>query len=113
MRTVTLGVSSVEETKRRMAAAFGGEAQGEVISFASVDLLWRVLTAKHWEILCAMTGQGELPFREVARRVGGDVKAVHREVTALIDAGVLDRAPGGVVFPYDAVHVDFTLRKAA
>ena len=40
MRTVTLGVSSVEETKRRTAAAFGGEAQGEVISFASVDLFW-------------------------------------------------------------------------
>lgn len=113
MRTVTLGVSSVEETKRRTAAAFQGEAQGEVISFASVDLLWKVLTAKRWEILCAMTGQGELPFREVARRVGRDVKAVHRDVTALIHAGVLDRAPGGVVFPYDAVHVDFTLRKTA
>ena len=113
MRTVTLGVSSVEETRRRMAAAFGGEMQGEVISFASVDLLWKVLTAKRWEILCAMTGQGELPFREVARRVGRDIKAVHRDATALINAGVLDRVPGGVVFPYDAVHVDFMLRKAA
>ncbi len=113
MRTVTLGVSSVEETRRRMAAAFSGEAQGEVISFASVELLWKVLTAKRWEILCAMTGQGELSFREIARRVGRDVKAVHRDATALINAGVLDRAPGGVVFPYDAVHVDFTLRKAA
>ena len=113
MRTVTLGVSSVEETKRRMAAAFQGEARGEVISFASVELLWQVLTAKRWEILCAMTGQGELPFREVARRIGRDVKAVHRDVTALINAGVLDRAPGGVVFPYDAVHVDFILCKVA
>lgn len=113
MRTVTLGVSSVEETKRRMAAAFQGEAQGEVISFASAELLWKVLTAKRWEILCAMTGQGELPFREVARRVGRDVKAVHRDVTALINAGVLDRVLGGVVFPYDAVHVDFMLRKVA
>ena len=54
MRPVTLGVSSVEETKRRMAAAFQGEAQGEVISFASVELLWKVLTAKRWEILCVM-----------------------------------------------------------
>ena len=113
MRTVTLSISSVEETRRRTAAAFEGKAQGEVISFASVDLLWKVLTAKRWGILCAMTGQGEMPFREVARRVGRDVKAVHRDATALINAGVLDRAPGGVVFPYDAVHVDFTLRKAA
>lgn len=113
MRTVTLGVSSVEENRRRMGAAFRGETQGEVISFASVELLWKVLTAKRWDILCAMTGQGELPFREIARRVGRGVKAVHRDATALINAGVLDRAPGGVVFPYDVVHVDFMLRKMA
>lgn len=113
MRTVTLGVSSVGETRRRMAAAFQGKAQGEFISFTSVELLWKVLTAKRWEILRAMTGQGELAIREVARRVGRDVKAVHGDVTALVNAGVLDRAEDGIVFPYDAVHVDFTLRTAA
>ena len=114
MRTVTLGVSSIEETKRRMAAAFQGERQGEFISFATPELLWKVLTAKRWEILRAMTGQGAMTIREVARRVGRDVKAVHGDVHALLDAGILERAEDGrVVFPYDAVHVDFTLTTAA
>ena len=113
MKTVTLGVSSVEASKRRMAAAFQGEAQGAFISFASIELLWKVLTAKRWEILHAMTGQGELAIREVARRVCRDVKAVHGDVVALIHAGVLERSGDGVLFPYDAVHVDFTLSKAA
>lgn len=113
MKTVTLGVSSVEASKRRMAAAFHGEAQGTFISFTSIELLWKVLTAKRWEILHAMTGQGELAIREVARRVGRDVKAVHGDVVALLHAGVLERSDAGVVFPYDAVHVDFTLGKAA
>jgi predicted transcriptional regulator len=113
MRTVTLGVSSIEDTKRQMFAAFSGEQQGEFISFASIELLWKVLTAKRWDILRAMTGQGGLSIREVARRVGRDVKAVHGDVTALINAGVLDRAGDGVIFPYDAVHVDFTLSQAA
>jgi predicted transcriptional regulator len=114
MRTVTLGVSSIEETKRQMAAAFRGERQGEFITFASVELLWKVLTAKRWDILQAMTGQGEITIREIARRVGRDVKAVHGDVQALLAAGVLDRAENGrIVFPYDAVHVDFTLTKAA
>lgn len=112
MRTVTLGIASRADTKRRMAAAFAGEAQGAFISFASVDLLWRVLSARRWDIIQAMAGQGELSIREVARRVGRDVKAVHGDVTALLDAGVLDRTAQGVVFPYDAVHVDFTLRAA-
>ncbi len=117
MTTVTLGVSSIDDTKRRMAAAFRGEQQadaGAFISFATVGLLWKVLTAKRWDILRAMTGEGELTIREVARRVGRDVKAVHGDVTALLDAGVIDRTENGqVVFPYDAVHVDFTLRRAA
>jgi predicted transcriptional regulator len=113
-RTVTLGVSSVEETQRQAAAAFRGEKLGEFISFATVELLWKVLTAKRWDILQAMTGQGEMTIREIARRVDRDVKAVHGDVQALMVAGVLDRADSGrVIFPYDAVHVDFTLRKAA
>jgi predicted transcriptional regulator len=60
-----------------------------------------------------MTGQGEMTIREIARRIDRDVKAVHGDVQALLLAGVLDRAESGrVVFPYDAVRVDFTLRKA-
>jgi predicted transcriptional regulator len=113
MRTVTLGVSSVEETQRQMAAAFRGNKVGEFISFATVEPLWKVLTAKRWDILRAMTGKGEMTIREIARRVDRDVKAVHSDVQALLVAGVLDRADSGrVIFPYDAVHVDFTLRKA-
>lgn len=114
MRTVTLGVSSIEETQRQMAAAFGGERVGEFISFATIEVLWKVLTAKRWDILQAMTGQGEMSIREIARRVERDVKAVHGDVHALLAAGVLDRAASGrVIFPYDAVRVDFTLHKAA
>jgi predicted transcriptional regulator len=63
--------------------------------------------------LQAMTGQAEFPIRAVARRVGRDVKAVHGDVTALIQAGVIDRTAQGVIFPYDTVHVDFTLTAAA
>jgi predicted transcriptional regulator len=86
MKTVTLGVSSIEETKRQMAAAFRGERQGEYISFDSVELLWKVLTVKRWEIIRVMTGQGEMSIREIARRAGRDVKAVHSDVQALLNA---------------------------
>jgi predicted transcriptional regulator len=72
-----------------------------------------VLTAKRWEILKTMTGAGPLAIREIARRVGRDVKAVHGDVHVLLNAGLLDKAEDGkVVFPYDAVHVDFVLKAA-
>ncbi|OSQ49549.1 transcriptional regulator [Thalassospira alkalitolerans] len=112
--TVTLSVASRDDVTKRALAAFEGTAQGAHISFASVELLWQTMTTKRWELLKAMTGQGAMSMREAARRVGRDVKSVHGDVHALLDAGVLDREEDGrIVFPFDAVHVDFTLTAAA
>lgn len=114
MNTVTFSIASREDVTRRALGAFDGQRHGAHISFGSVDLLWRTLTRKRWELLMAMTGQDAMTIREAARRVGRDVKAVHGDIHALLDAGVLDRDDSGrIAFPYDAIHVDFTLTKAA
>lgn len=113
MTTVTIGIASVKDTKTRMLGAFQGEAQGAFIGFATAEILWKVITPKRWEVLRAMTGAGPIAIREVARRVGRDVKSVHGDIQALARAGVLDRiVKGRIVFPYDEVHVDFVLRAA-
>jgi len=91
----------------------GKGAKANRISLASPELLWKVLTAKRWELLKAMCGAGPLTVREAAGRVGRDVKAVHTDLTALLSAGVLDRTEGGhVEFPYEAVKVEFLLQAA-
>ncbi len=83
------------------------------IAFATPELLWKVLSAKRWELLKALCGVGPVSIREAARRVERDVKAVHGDVTALLSAGLLDRtSAGAIVFPYDAVKVEFLLRAA-
>lgn len=42
-----------------------------------------------------------------------DVKAVHGDVTALLNAGVLFKTGDAmIVFPCDAIHVDFMLKAA-
>ncbi len=110
---VSLGLASLDESKGRLSRAFKGEAQGTFLSFETPALLLKVLTGKRWEILRTMTGTGPLAIREIARRVGRDVKAVHGDVKALLAAGVLDRAEGRVVFPFDVVHVAFSLTAAA
>jgi predicted transcriptional regulator len=113
MTTVKFGISAVEDTKTRMRRAFHGEKQGAFITFATAELLWKVITPKRWEVLRVMAGAGSIAIREVARRVERDVKSVHGDIQALLKAGVLDRADDGrIVFPYDAVHVDFVLRAA-
>ncbi len=113
MNVVTVSIASIEETKRRTAAAFRGRKQGTRISFSSEEVLWKTLTPKRWAMLKVMAGQGVMPIREISRRIGRDVRAVHSDVHALLKAGILERVEaGGVVFPYDAIHVDFVLRAA-
>ena len=113
MRTVTLEVSSREETNRRLLRAFEGRPQGVFISFDTPALLFKVLTQKRWELLAALTGAGPMTLRAAARRVGRDVKAVHGDVHALLNAGILQKtAQGRIVFPFDAVRVNFMLKAA-
>ncbi len=113
LNKVTLSVATREVVTARALAALQGEAQGAHISFATAELLWETLTRKRWGLLKAMTGQGPMSIREAARRVDRDVKAVHGDVQALIKAGVIDKTEAGIVFPYNAVHVDFMLTEAA
>jgi predicted transcriptional regulator len=108
MKTVHIGIATAGDVKARARAAFKGTAQGEHISFASLDLMHRVLNPNRWDVLKALMGRGEIGVRELARMLDRDVKAVHTDVTALADAGVISRTESGaVVFPYDAVRVDF------
>jgi len=113
MTAVTLEVASLDEVKRRARDAFRGRAQGARISFASPELLFKLLTAKRWELLRIMTGAGPLTIREAARRVGRDVKAVHGDVQALLRAGVLQKTESGkIAFPFDAIRLDVTVSAA-
>lgn len=113
MRTVTLEVSSREETNRRFLEAFEGKPQGDVISFETPALLFKVLTQKRWELLAALTGTGPVTLREVARRLKRDVKSVHGDVHALLNAGVLRKTEEGrIEFPFDALRVNFVIKAA-
>ena len=115
MKTVTLDVRNPADSMANFTRAWkAGKSQGSArISFATPELLWRVLTAKRWEIIKVLCGAGPVSIREAARRVGRDVKAVHGDVTALLNAGVLDRTDNGrIVFPYEAVKVEFLLHAA-
>lgn len=114
MRTVTIGVSSIEEAGARALAAFRGEKQDAFISFPTVEGLWTVLTPRRWALIKALAGQEPMSLRAVARLLDRDVKNTHSDVHALLSAGILNRTDDErIVFPYDAVHVDFTVGKAA
>jgi len=112
---VTLEVRDPAESAAEFVQTWksGRAAKGDRITFATPELLWKVLTAKRWEHLKALCGTGPVTVREAAHRVDRDVKAVHGDLTALLNAGVLVRsASGQMEFPYDAVKVEFLLQAA-
>jgi predicted transcriptional regulator len=65
------------------------------------------LTERRWALVTALLGQGTLAVRELARRVGRDVKRVHEDVQVLAELGLVERNDaGGVLWPYADVHID-------
>ena len=115
MKTVILDVQSPKEAMTCFAHTWHLNQPQETdrISFASPELLWKVLTAKRWELLKALCGAGPVSIREAARRVSRDVKGVHGDVTALLEAGLLNRTESGAIeFPYEAIKVEFLLQAA-
>jgi predicted transcriptional regulator len=114
MKTVTIDVRPLTDTLGDFTHAWkSGKTSAPRISFESPELLFKMLSGKRWELLNAMTGAGPISIREAARRVERDVKAVHGDVTALINAGILSKTDDGmIVFPYNAIHVDFMLKAA-
>lgn len=115
MKTLTLDVQPLQAVLADVAQCLHDENRTleARISFATPELLWLVLTARRWALLKALCGVGPISIREAARRVGRDVKGVHGDVVALLEAGVLNRTKDGIEFPFEAVHVDFTLQAAA
>ena len=115
MKTVILDVQTPEQVGLQFVDAWksGTQKKNARISFASPELLWKVLTAKRWDILKSLCGVGPVSIREISRRVERDVKAVHRDVTALLEAGLLQKNEQSLVeFPYEAVKVEFLLEAA-
>ena len=115
MKTVTLDVQTPADSMADFTAAWktGKPQKSARISFATPELLWRVLTEKRWELLKVLCGAGPISIRETARRVRRDVKAVHGDVTALLNAGILHRTDTGqIIFPFEAVKVEFLLNAA-
>jgi predicted transcriptional regulator len=113
MEIVTIEVASRDTVNRRVREAFKGKKQGSYITFESADMMFQILTKNRRDLIAALAGAGAVSIREAARRVGRDVSAVHRDIHALIDAGIMQQTDDGVVFPYDAVRIDATLPAAA
>jgi len=111
-RTLTISQSADWRAGLRQAGklAAKGRYAGEMLNFESPAQLFKQLSDKRWELVRLAQGQGAMSVRELARLAERDVKRVHEDVVALADLGLFERTDGGgVICPFDSVHVDFML----
>lgn len=88
--------------------------QGETLNFDSPAAFFSHLTERRWVLINTLQGAGELPVRELARRVGRDVKRVHEDASVLVNLGLVERTSrGSLLCPFTDIHVDMHLRHAA
>ena len=113
--TITLQADWKAALRASAQAAFKAkDYQGERLNFESADAFFSRLTERRWALVHALQGAGEIAVRELARRVGRDVKRVHQDATVLVDLGLIERTErGSLCCPFSDIHVDLHLRQAA
>jgi predicted transcriptional regulator len=119
MTTLIVRLSTDDEIRAQFIEAAERALAGHPVeaapsyNFQSYDDMYRTLSPSRLAIITTLAGQGPLSIREVARRVGRDVQAVHRDVTMLINIGMIDRTEKGVEFPYTRIHFEYDVEAAA
>ena len=84
--------------------------QGEVLNFETAGAFFGKLTERRWALVHVLQGQGAMSVRELARRAARDVRRVHDDVAVLAGLGLVERTvSGGVLCPFDAMHIDMRL----
>lgn len=87
--------TALKEMGERFVKAWKtGKSDGDLLQFESPAALFRVLTAKRWELIERLQTTGPSTVRGLARELERDVKRVHEDVSMLIKHGLVVRTRG-------------------
>lgn len=67
------------------------------LSFETSTLMFQLLNANRWQLLSTLQRHGAWSIRALAGALGRDYKAVHTDVTKLIEAGLIERDGKGLI----------------
>lgn len=119
MRTAHIAIRPSAASLAQLRSGFvkawkSAKYQGEYFEFESPAALFRTLSPKRWELVEALQGFGPVSLRELARKLGRDVKRVHEDVHLLIGVGLIERTDEGkFCVPFDEIRAGFVLTSAA
>jgi predicted transcriptional regulator len=92
----------------------GGGYRGETLNFETPAAFFGRLSSRRWELVRVLQQEGACGVRELARRVGRDVRRVHEDAAVLAEIGLIESDDKGKLrCPYADIHVDMHLSQAA
>ena len=119
MRTLTIRIEpdtmdALERAGRQFTVAWqSGAYAGEYLSFESPSALFRLLTPARWGVLEALQKAGHCGLRELARQLGRDASAVHRDIVVLAERELVEKDESGKLFvPFGRIHAEIDLMPA-
>jgi len=109
-RKVIIQVESIEVGAERFKTAWKtGRAQGEFITFETLDVMLKTLTSKRWQLVSVLQKHGPLGLRELARFLERDPKNVHGDVHTLKQIGLIEDCDQGIYVPFDEIEAHLHL----
>lgn len=120
MKELYIQVADFEEfTNQAKASARlidGGDyaQQQAILSFASMDLLLKVLTTNRWTLLENLSEKGPCSIRFLSQKLGRDYRGVHADVQALLEQNLIERGPDGKIsVPWSKITATFAIKNLA
>ena len=84
------------------------------ISFETMELLLKVLTPNRWTLLRTLRANGACSIRALSQLLKRDYRGVHADVTALLNAGLIERSANGkIAVPWSRITAEMVVDIAA
>jgi predicted transcriptional regulator len=90
------------------------EPEPASFSFERMETLLKVLTPNRWVLLRTLRRHGAGSIRALSQLLNRDYRGVHADVTALIEAGLVERLENGkVTVPWSRITAEMAVDVAA
>lgn len=84
------------------------------LSFGSIHQFLDALSGNRWALLSTLRETGPSSIRALAKALGRDYRAVHSDVTRLLEVGLIDKNEAGkVLVPWSKITAEVWLDRAA
>ena len=120
-RTLTIRLEPDDATALNLLATQFASAwnsktyQGEFLSYATAEQLFRVISPARWGVLQALQREtAPIGLRPLARKLQRDPSAVLRDLTLLESEGIIQQTESGSwLSPFSEIRTEFSLAHAA